>query len=280
MKLEKNLSKPRNRTGLRRALRIALTSVPLLNTPAIAAGEQASSASAIPRVVNMDAPKKKTKAGSNFKNHSVHKPKTPTLDGTKLSDDYSAILEKLRGWHLVAEGPIEVFPGYEEFCRELAIFCDHHANHREGVQYDTAFTPKLFATLASINRQVNKQTKPRTDFEKYGVREKWTMPDGEGDCEDIVLLKMLRLVDAGFAPGSLHILVVYDEVNEGHAVLGVDVFDRGSWHTLILDNKNSDIITLDAMERKYRGTLATFVTRLKDGTHRVNFYNYASRNRR
>jgi predicted transglutaminase-like cysteine proteinase len=82
------------------------------------------------------------------------------------------------------------------------------------------------------------------------------------------------------APTGLHLLVVYDENREGHAVLGVDVFDRGTWHTLVLDNKNSEIITLEAMEQKYSGFLTSFVTRTHNGQLRVQFFKYASRGKR
>ncbi len=123
---------------------------------------------------------------------------------------------------------------------------------------------------------MNESVAPKTDLEQYGKEDWWTIPDAAGDCEDYVLLKLIRLLYQQFHPTQFHILVVKDEKGEGHAVLGVDVFDNdnGTWNTLVLDNKTDEIITLDAMERKYKGLFVSFVVEREDGRLEVRFSLY------
>ena len=221
------------------------------------------------------------KSGSEIVHRAA--PRTPHPDDIDFAAGYLQLQQKLRGLHLKNGGPQagETLPQFDEFCAEFAMYCDRFADQHRDLSYDTYFSPELFAKIAQINSAVNKKITPKEDILHYGKEEKWAMPDDVGDCEDYVLLKLLRLIDAGLAPTMLHILVVKDETKEGHAVLGIDVEYAGSWHTLVLDNKTSAIITLEDMEKKYEGTLASFVvfdphTR----KHAVNFFKYiTSKNR-
>jgi len=108
---------------------------------------------------------------------------------------------------------------------------------------DTPFAATLgdISTLNTINSAVNREIWPRPDAEKYGRLEKWADAelegDGEGDCEDYVIAKRRRLVDAGWPRDALCIAVVQTPAGEGHAVL-VARTDAGDW---VLDNLTDDV---------------------------------------
>jgi predicted transglutaminase-like cysteine proteinase len=209
----------------------------------------------------------------------AHRPQRLPLPSPEDADfigDYLALTQKMDGTHLQQRGQANILKHFEKFCNDLTLFCETLANHHTDVPYHTAFTPELYARIASVQREVNEKIKPMTDLELNGVMEKWWLPDAAGDCEDYVLLKIVRLIGAGIGQAQLHILVVHDENNQGHAVLGVDVFDNGSWNTLVLDNRRTDIITLSEMEKEYRGLFASFVNRQHKGRPRVHFFPYAS----
>lgn len=130
-----------------------------------------------------------------------------------------------------AEAPV----GYEEFCRSNPVECLPEGPMLERV----SLTRDSWDYLASLNRQINYSVKPVSDIAQYGVVERWTYPDvGKGDCEDYVLLKRRRLMEAGWPQSSLLITVVRDENNEGHAVLTV----RTTKGDFVLDNKHSQIL--------------------------------------
>ena len=95
-------------------------------------------------------------------------------------------------------------------------------------------TPKAWTDLVKVNAWVNDNIKPITDLEHWGVVEQWDYPDdGNGDCEDYVLLKRRMLMQAGWPREALLITVVRDKKGDGHAVLTVKT-DRGEF---ILDNQ-------------------------------------------
>lgn len=194
----------------------------------------------------------------------------------KLLEVYRALRQKLNGVALESRG-LEVRQyAYEAFCRELEIFCEKFAHFRVDEKYHQNFTLETFSLISRINSEVNKKIKPTEDLILYGVEEKWTIPHDAGDCEDYVLLKMVYLLDAGFSPLDLHIIVAIDENNRGHAILGVDVYEEGLQNTLILDNIDSNILTLDEMAQVYRGRRASFVTRAEN-KFKVRFYEYATK---
>lgn len=189
---------------------------------------------------------------------------------------YLALSDRMLGTH-IDSGEETHQQAFEKFCHELSIFCEKFANRAGHSEYSHEFTPELYATISAINNEVNTSISPEADIEQYGVNENWTIPDKAGDCEDYVLLKMIRLIDRGnIDPKYLHIVVVGDEKNEGHAVLGVDVFFNGVRNTLILDNKFEGIVTLDAMNQKYQGTMVSFLATSSQGEQRVRFFEYKS----
>jgi predicted transglutaminase-like cysteine proteinase len=97
---------------------------------------------------------------------------------------------------------------------------------------------EALAALDRVNRTVNKDVKPMTDMEQYGVEDYWTIPtSGRGDCEDYALLKRQTLMRMGWPASALLMTVVRDENYQGHAVLTVRI-GKGD---LILDNKTNEV---------------------------------------
>lgn len=105
-----------------------------------------------------------------------------------------------------------------------------------------------FTVLDRVNRQVNAEIQPMTDWAQYGVEDYWTVPkSGKGDCEDYALMKRQRLILSGWPVSALLMTVVYDEKKEGHAVLLV----RAAEGDLILDNKVDTIKLWSATPYEY-----------------------------
>ncbi|KQP80463.1 transglutaminase-like cysteine peptidase [Methylobacterium sp. Leaf117] len=121
------------------------------------------------------------------------------------------------------------------FCQRYASECAIDANEPNRI----SLTPATWATIAAVNRRVNKSLQAVTDMEHWGVQDRWDLAeDGAGDCEDYQLLKRKLLAEAGLPRRAMRMTVVIDEKGEGHAVLAL-VTDRGDF---ILDNKTSEIL--------------------------------------
>ena len=104
--------------------------------------------------------------------------------------------------------------------------------------HEFVVTPRHWSDLVRVNKLVNATVKPLTDFEHWGVAERWSYPDdGYGDCEDYVLLKRRLLIQSGWPRGALLITIVRDKKGQGHAVLTLTT-DKGDY---ILDNQNDHI---------------------------------------
>jgi len=131
----------------------------------------------------------------------------------------------------VSRAPI----GWVEFCIENKAECAT----RPTAPRDIVLTAKSWADLVKVNNWANDNIKPITDQEQWGVVERWNYPDnGQGDCEDYVLLKRRMLIQAGWPREALLITVVRDKKGDGHAVLTVKT-DRGEF---ILDNQETEIL--------------------------------------
>lgn len=117
----------------------------------------------------------------------------------------------------VAEIPrfVDSPPGFEAACAHYRWLCSSESG--EGVQPGDEALRRL---SASVNRDVNHQIEQKTDREIYGVAEKWTRPaGGRGDCEDLALEKMRRLLDHGVPAERLSMAIVLDWRGDNHAVL-------------------------------------------------------------
>lgn len=125
--------------------------------------------------------------------------------------------------------------GWTEFCRTYSEDCDVDALSPEIAKFDG----KTLRLLERVNNSVNRAIQPVTDIDHWGVVEKWDYAeDGKGDCEDYVLIKRKKLMEAGLPRQSLLVTVVRDKKGDGHAVLTV-VTDQGDY---ILDNQETAIL--------------------------------------
>lgn len=136
--------------------------------------------------------------------------------------------------------------GHHIFCNENPDACKRNEN----VAAPQPLDQDLMKTIAEVNIRANTSIRAVSDQELYGVEERWTYPDGAGDCEDYALLKRKRLQALGIAPSNLLLTVVERENGEGHAVLTLRT-ERGDF---ILDN-------LDWRIRNWRDTPYTYVKR-------------------
>ena len=135
--------------------------------------------------------------------------------------------------------------GHYEFCRSHVAECSVRSRDDERVR----LTPAKWNELVAINSGVNRTIRPATDEEIFGRPEVWAYPDkiGEGDCEDLVLLKRRDLMNKGWPTGALLITVVRQPNGDGHAVLTVRT-DRGDF---ILDNLEGRILEWNATDYEY-----------------------------
>jgi predicted transglutaminase-like cysteine proteinase len=135
--------------------------------------------------------------------------------------------------------------GHYAFCQGHVAECLVNSRRDPRVR----LTPKKWNQLVAVNAEVNRDITSATDEEIYGRPEVWAYPDkiGEGDCEDLVLLKRRALITDGWPPGALLITVVRQRNGDGHAVLTV-LTDRGD---LVLDNLNSRVLVWNATNYEY-----------------------------
>jgi predicted transglutaminase-like cysteine proteinase len=124
--------------------------------------------------------------------------------------------------------------GHYEFCRELPAECHQRTPNAQPV----SLTRTLWAQMIRINNAVNQEVEPKTDMELWGKEEKWSYPQGAGDCEDYALEKRRRLMAIGVPAGNLLMTVARQPNGDGHAVLTV----RTSFGDFILDNLDPRIL--------------------------------------
>ncbi len=141
-----------------------------------------------------------------------------------------------RAQNNVALGAVTSPPiGWVQFCQENSRECVS----RNMPAASITLTEASWRRIVKINADVNREVTPVTDQEHWGSPEVWSYPtDGKGDCEDYVLEKRRRLVEAGFPLNALLITVVRDHKGDGHAVLTVKT-DRGDF---VLDNQEGKIL--------------------------------------
>lgn len=124
--------------------------------------------------------------------------------------------------------------GHYEYCKKNRADCSIVASSNAPVK----LTRERWSELVEANAAANANVQPVTDMEYYGKEELWVMPGAYGDCEDYVLLKRRKLMDAGWPASTLLITVVRQPNGEGHAVLTVRT-DRADY---VLDNLNERIL--------------------------------------
>ena len=134
-----------------------------------------------------------------------------------------------------AVGSAPPMPAWAAFCQRHPGECAVNSDEPSTIE----LTSRAWALIVTTNRAVNKEIKPITDHEHWGVEDRWDLaPDGSGDCEDYQLLKRRRLVQQGLPARALRMTVAVDEEQQGHAVLMVRT-NRGDF---ILDNKTNAVL--------------------------------------
>lgn len=138
---------------------------------------------------------------------AAERPPSGWVDLCERGDDLS-------DYFCIAERNIEPFPDYLNVHEQMRL------------------TTRLF----------NRLVRPLSDEAQYGVSERWTVPRGGfGDCEDYVLIKMMRLHNLGFPESAVRILHgTRKSDGEGHAVLTVN-YQGTLW---VLDNLTDDVVPL------------------------------------
>jgi predicted transglutaminase-like cysteine proteinase len=116
--------------------------------------------------------------------------------------------------HELADAPT----AYADFCRR------HPADCRLDGPVVLAADGGLWARLAEVNRAVNAEVVPMSDWDRVGEEEHWGYPErGRGDCEDIALEKRRRFVAAGLPRAAFTMAIVHDRARpSSHAVLLVE----------------------------------------------------------
>jgi len=138
-------------------------------------------------------------------------------------------------WIPVADGTAQPTAAWSEFCERNPSECAINPAEPATIQLDQ----RARQTMVAINQQVNATISPREDSDHWGVIDRWDYPDdGYGDCEDYQILKRRLLVKAGLPRRALRMVVVLDELGQGHAVLAART-DRGDF---ILDNKRDAVL--------------------------------------
>jgi predicted transglutaminase-like cysteine proteinase len=124
--------------------------------------------------------------------------------------------------------------GFRNICGQYPWACSNRAAGK--ITGDN----QILSIARKVNSQVNRLIRPVSDQAQFGVKEKWTLPtSGSGDCEDYVLMKLKKLIDAGVAPNRLFMAQVLPRRYEQHVVLIVRT-GKGDY---VLDNLTSSVRT-------------------------------------
>ena len=133
--------------------------------------------------------------------------------------------------------------GHYEFCKQYSDECGSSGKDAGPL----TLTQENWKTILNVNYEANTQYVPMSDMEIYGVEEQWTYPETAADCEDYVLIKRKRLMEAGISPSNLLITVVLQPNGDGHAVLTVRT-DRGDF---VLDNMRNKVLLWSETEYRF-----------------------------
>jgi predicted transglutaminase-like cysteine proteinase len=124
---------------------------------------------------------------------------------------------------------------WEKFCQRLPHECAIDLTEPETL----TLTEETWGMIVEVNERVNSTIKAVTDWDRWGVEDRWDYPDdGAGDCEDIQILKRRLLTEFGLPRRAMRMTVVLDEIRAGHAVLMVRT-DQGDF---ILDNRTNAVL--------------------------------------
>jgi predicted transglutaminase-like cysteine proteinase len=143
---------------------------------------------------------------------------------------------RLFGYTESVQTNIDVFPQWTAVLEDQHSEQTFNADNWRQFQSVTSELP-LAEQLDAVNRLVN-QNNYVGDPENYGVEDHWATPEqlkaNGGDCEDFAISKLFALLQLGWSPDSLRLVVVQDtQLNMPHAVLAVAA-EQNIW---ILDNQ-------------------------------------------
>jgi predicted transglutaminase-like cysteine proteinase len=118
-------------------------------------------------------------------------------------------------------------------------------------------TEELWADLVRINKEVNSDIRYKLDMKQYGQDDYWTVVEGEGegDCEDYAMTKILRLSkETDWDRENLLLAACYVEGTrgrpgrgEGHGVC-VARTDKGDY---VLDNRHTKVMPYNDLPYKW-----------------------------
>ena len=125
----------------------------------------------------------------------------------------------------VSADKVQPTPAWTKFCERLPQECSIDLTEPETL----SLTPETWGVIVEVNERVNSMIRAVTDWDHWGVEDRWDYPDdGAGDCEDIQLQKRRLLTAFGLPRRAMRMTVVLDELHAGHAVLMV-LTDRGDF---------------------------------------------------
>jgi len=132
--------------------------------------------------------------------------------------------------------------GHYEYCQKYQDRCSLQSGDPQ-----VELSRVLWSKIVEVNDRINRDVKPLTDMQIFGVEERWEYPDQVGDCEDYALQKRRILSSMGIPLGALLLTVGRDADGGGHAVLTV-VTDLGDF---ILDNVEQRVLRWQDAELTY-----------------------------
>lgn len=122
--------------------------------------------------------------------------------------------------------------GHHDYCNRGGRHCGGHRDAGPA-----QMNASKWATVKSVNAQVNRAIKPMSDMQSRGVAEYWSNGGRTGDCEDYALKKRSILLSKGFKPSQLPLVKTRLRNGEAHIVLVV----RTTEGDYVLDNLRNDV---------------------------------------
>ncbi len=117
---------------------------------------------------------------------------------------------------------------------QFQLFClKHPQDCRASSRSVISYTPKVRSMLSNVNSAVNRSIRPLRER-----RDKWSLNPAAGDCDDYVMTKRHRLINAGIPASALRVAMVRTRTGEGHAILVV----KTSSGDYVLDNLRRSIV--------------------------------------
>lgn len=142
-------------------------------------------------------------------------------------------LDKLPSATAMATGGSTKAPyAHAALCRKNGEAC------RGGGSSRVKLTTARWNTLKSVNNNINRSIRSRSDRSTHGRSDVWTVGGKFGDCEDFALAKRQLLMDKGIPGSAISVAVVRTRGGIGHAVLVVRT-DHGDF---VLDNRRHSIL--------------------------------------